>query len=114
LRIVAITPSRTRSGRSFRREADRFCARAGGIAVIDAAQGGAPSQVDVQALGCDFLAFSGHKMCGPSGVGVLYGRSELLEQMSPFLTGGGMIRRVSVERPPGRNCANKFEAGTAG
>jgi cysteine desulfurase/selenocysteine lyase len=69
-------------------------------------------RVDVGALDCDFLAFSGHKMCGPTGVGVLYGRPDLLAAMPPFLTGGGMIRRVGREQatwddPPGR-----FEAGT--
>ncbi|MGD0167905.1 MAG: cysteine desulfurase [Gaiellaceae bacterium] len=89
-----------------------FAHEQGAIAVIDAAQAVPHRKLDVQALGCDFLAFSGHKMCGPSGVGVLYGRSELLEKMSPFLTGGGMIRRVSVEKTTWAELPHKFEAGT--
>jgi cysteine desulfurase/selenocysteine lyase len=82
------------------------------LAVIDAAQAAPHRKLDVQALDCDFLAFSGHKMCGPSGVGVLYGRSELFEGMSPFMTGGGMIRRVSVEKTTWAELPHKFEAGT--
>lgn len=89
-----------------------FAHERGAIAVIDAAQSVPHRKVDVQALGCDFLAFSGHKMCGPSGVGVLFGRSELLEKMSPFQTGGGMIRRVSVEKTTWAEPPHKFEAGT--
>jgi cysteine desulfurase/selenocysteine lyase len=90
----------------------RFAHEHGAIAVIDAAQAAPHRVIDVQALDCDFLAFSGHKMCGPSGVGVLYGRSELLERMSPFQTGGGMIRRVSVEKTTWAGLPHKFEAGT--
>jgi cysteine desulfurase/selenocysteine lyase len=89
-----------------------FAHEHGALAVIDAAQAAPHRRVDVQALGCDFLAFSGHKMCGPSGIGVLYGRSELLEGMSPFMTGGGMIRRVSVEKTTWAELPHKFEAGT--
>jgi cysteine desulfurase/selenocysteine lyase len=89
-----------------------FAHEQGAIAVIDAAQAAPHRKLDVQALDCDFLAFSGHKMCGPSGVGVLFGRSELLEKMSPFLTGGGMIRRVSVEKTTWAELPHKFEAGT--
>jgi cysteine desulfurase / selenocysteine lyase len=68
--------------------------------------------VDVQALDCDFLAFSGHKMLGPTGVGVLYGRYELLEAMEPFLTGGEMIRRVRLDGATWNDVPWKFEAGT--
>jgi cysteine desulfurase/selenocysteine lyase len=66
----------------------------------------------VQSLGCDFLAFSSHKLCGPSGVGALWGRAELLEAMSPFNLGGEMIRSVSLERTTFNELPYKFEAGT--
>ena len=84
----------------------------GAIVVVDAAQSVPHEPTDVQALGADFVAFSGHKMMAPSGVGVLYGRAELLEKMPPFLGGGSMISRVTVD---GFRCADlpfKFEAGT--
>jgi cysteine desulfurase/selenocysteine lyase len=68
--------------------------------------------VDVQALGCDFLAFSGHKMCAPTGIGGLYARPELLASMSPFLTGGGMIGRVEHDGPTWADLPERFEAGT--
>jgi cysteine desulfurase/selenocysteine lyase len=90
----------------------RFAHERGAIAVVDAAQAAPHRRIDVQALDCDFLAFSGHKMCAPSGVGVLYGRAELLERMSPFMTGGGMIRRVSAEKTTWAPLPHKFEAGT--
>ena len=67
---------------------------AGAVVLVDGAQSVPHQKTDVQALDCDFLAFSGHKMLGPSGVGVLYGKRELLEAMPPFLGGGSMIRRV--------------------
>ncbi len=84
----------------------------GALMLVDAAQSVPHFQVDVQELGCDFLAFSGHKVYGPTGIGVLYGREELLEQMPPYQGGGEMIGRVTwehttFERPPFR-----FEAGT--
>jgi cysteine desulfurase/selenocysteine lyase len=69
-------------------------------------------QVDVAALGCDFYAFSGHKMLGPTGIGVLWGRKELLEAMPPFLTGGDMIRDVTLARSTWNDLPWKFEAGT--
>jgi cysteine desulfurase / selenocysteine lyase len=68
--------------------------------------------IDVQELGCDFLAFSGHKMLGPTGIGVLYARRELLEAMPPFLTGGDMISSVSFEDATWNDVPWKFEAGT--
>jgi cysteine desulfurase/selenocysteine lyase len=95
---------------------ERLAARAhelGAIMVCDAAQAVPHKRVDVQALGCDFLAFSGHKMCGPSGIGALWGRAELLESMEPFLLGGHMIRRVRFEETTWGDLPHKFEAGTA-
>ena len=86
--------------------------RVGAVTVVDGAQGVPHLPVDVQALGCDFYAFSSHKMCGPTGVGVLWGRRELLESMPPFLTGGDMIRRVELEHSEWAGLPNKFEAGT--
>jgi cysteine desulfurase/selenocysteine lyase len=84
----------------------------GAIMVVDAAQAAPHRSLDVQALGCDFLAVSSHKMCGPSGVGALWGRRELLEEMSPFNLGGEMIRSVSLERTTWNELPYKFEAGT--
>jgi cysteine desulfurase/selenocysteine lyase len=95
---------------------DRLAAWAheqGAIMVVDAAQAAPHRKVDVQALGCDFLAISGHKMCGPSGAGALWGRAELLEAMEPFLLGGHMIRKVELERTTWGDPPHKFEAGTA-
>ena len=85
----------------------------GAIMVCDAAQAVPHKRVDVQALGCDFLAFSGHKLCGPSGIGVLWGRAELLEAMEPFLLGGHMIKKVRLEETTWGDLPHKFEAGTA-
>jgi cysteine desulfurase / selenocysteine lyase len=84
----------------------------GAIMVVDAAQAAPQRRIDVQNLGCDFLAFSSHKLCGPTGVGVLWGRAELLEQMSPFNFGGEMIRKVTVEKTTWNELPYKFEAGT--
>jgi cysteine desulfurase/selenocysteine lyase len=86
--------------------------RAGALVLVDAAQSVPHLVTDVQALDTDFLAFSGHKMLGPSGVGVLYGRRRLLEQMPPFLGGGSMIRRVYLDRFEPADLPAKFEAGT--
>ena len=82
------------------------------IMVVDASQAAPHRPLDVQALGCDFLAFTGHKMCGPSGIGALWGRREILERMSPFNLGGEMIRSVSIERTTWNELPHKFEAGT--
>src|SRR3972149_8019928 len=84
----------------------------GAITVIDAAQAIQHLPIDVKELGCDFLAFSSHKMLGPNGVGILYGRKELFEKMQPFNTGGGMIESVSQENSTWQNASEKFEAGT--
>ncbi|HEY7381484.1 MAG TPA: cysteine desulfurase [Gaiella sp.] len=84
----------------------------GAIMVVDAAQAAPHRVVDVQALGCDFLAFSSHKLCGPSGVGALWGRRELLEAMSPFNLGGEMIRSVALDKTTFNELPYKFEAGT--
>jgi cysteine desulfurase/selenocysteine lyase len=85
----------------------------GAIFVCDAAQAAPHMRLDVQELGCDFLALSGHKMCGPSGIGALWGRAELLERMEPFLTGGHMIRKVGFEATSWGDLPHKFEAGTS-
>jgi cysteine desulfurase/selenocysteine lyase len=85
----------------------------GAIMVADAAQAAPHRRLDVQALGCDFVAISAHKMCGPSGVGALWGRAELLETMEPFLVGGHMIRSVKAEGTTWGELPHKFEAGTA-
>jgi cysteine desulfurase/selenocysteine lyase len=85
----------------------------GAIMVADAAQAAPHRRIDVQALGCDFLAFSAHKLCGPSGVGALWGRRELLEAMEPFNLGGHMIRKVQFEETTWGDLPHKFEAGTA-
>jgi cysteine desulfurase/selenocysteine lyase len=85
----------------------------GAIMVVDAAQAAPHRRVDVQELGCDFLAISAHKMCGPSGVGALWGRAELLERMEPFNLGGHMIRSVRYEGTTWGELPHKFEAGTA-
>jgi cysteine desulfurase/selenocysteine lyase len=84
----------------------------GALALVDAAQSAGHQATDVQALGADFLAFSGHKQMGPSAVGVLYGRRELLEAMPPFLGGGSMIRRVTLEGFEPADLPARFEAGT--
>ncbi|HEX9350298.1 MAG TPA: cysteine desulfurase [Gaiellaceae bacterium] len=84
----------------------------GAIMVVDAAQAAPHKAIDVQALGCDFLAFSAHKMCGPTSVGALWGRRELLEGMEPFNLGGHMIRAVRFEKTTWGEVPAKFEAGT--
>jgi cysteine desulfurase/selenocysteine lyase len=85
----------------------------GAIYVCDAAQAAPHVRVDVQALGADFVAVSGHKMCGPSGIGFLWGRAELLLAMEPFLMGGHMIRKVTADDTTWGELPAKFEAGTS-
>lgn len=84
----------------------------GAYLLADGAQSVPHFKVDVQALGCDFLTFSGHKIYGPTGIGVLYGREELLEQMRPYQGGGEMISRVTFEKTTYERLPYKFEAGT--
>jgi len=91
----------------------RWAHEQGAIMVCDAAQAAPHRTLDVQALGADFIAVSGHKMCGPSGIGFLWGRSELLESMEPFLLGGHMIRKVGFEATTWGELPHKFEAGTS-
>jgi len=86
--------------------------RWGAPVLLDGAQAAAHMPVDVQALGCDFYAFSGHKLYGPTGIGVLYGRAELLEAMPPYQGGGDMIRSVTFEKTLYNSLPYKFEAGT--
>ncbi len=84
----------------------------GAVVLIDGAQSIIHSAIDVQAMGCDFFAFSGHKALGPTGIGVLYGRAELLEAMPPYQGGGDMIKTVSFERTEYNDIPFRFEAGT--
>ena len=86
--------------------------RFGAVVLVDGAQSVPHMPVDVQELGCDFLAFSSHKMLGPTGVGVLWGKREILEAMDPYLGGGEMIKRVTYETSTYADLPNKFEAGT--
>jgi len=90
----------------------RLAHAAGALTLVDGAQSVPHFPVDVQALDADFLAFSAHKMVGPSGIGVLYGRKELLEQMPPFLGGGDMIKTVHLRSFVPNSLPHKFEAGT--
>jgi cysteine desulfurase/selenocysteine lyase len=90
----------------------RAAREAGAVTVLDAAQSVPHMPVDAAALGVDFLALSGHKMLGPSGIGALWGRRELLDAMPPFMTGGSMITRVTLEGTEWNEVPWKFEAGT--
>ena len=90
----------------------RLAHEAGAVTLVDAAQSVPHLRVDVQALDTDFLAFSAHKMCGPTGIGVLYGKADLLEKMPPFLGGGDMIKVVHLRSYRPNTLPHKFEAGT--
>jgi cysteine desulfurase/selenocysteine lyase len=90
----------------------RLAHEAGAITLVDGAQSVPHLQVDVQALDADFYAFSAHKMCGPTGIGALYGKAELLEAMPPFLGGGDMIKEVKLRSFRPNSLPHKFEAGT--
>ena len=112
-KIVACTQVSNVLGRQNPiREIAALAHRAGAIMVVDGAQSTPHIPVDVQALGADFFAFSGHKIYGPMGIGVLYGREELLDGMPPFLTGGEMIESVTREGATYAELPHKFEAGT--
>ena len=92
-----------------------LCAKAravGALTLVDAAQSAGHTLIDVREFGCDFLAFSGHKMCAPTGIGVLYGRAELLDSMPPWQGGGEMIVSVSLEKSTFKKPPHRFEAGT--
>ncbi|HET9334427.1 MAG TPA: SufS family cysteine desulfurase [Gemmatimonadota bacterium] len=93
-------------------EITRRSKEAGAVVLIDGAQAAPQMPVDVRAIGCDFYAISGHKMCGPTGIGALWGRRELLEAMPPYQGGGEMIDQVWVDRSTYRKPPQKFEAGT--
>jgi cysteine desulfurase/selenocysteine lyase len=86
--------------------------QAGAIFVVDGCQGVVHMPVDVRAIGCDFYVFSGHKLYGPSGIGAMWGRMEILEDMPPFLGGGDMIDRVTIEKTTFAEPPHRFEAGT--
>lgn len=94
------------------KELVRLAHEKGAVVLVDGAQAVAHTTVDVQDLGCDFYAFSGHKLFGPTGVGVLYGRKALLEKMPPYQGGGDMIRTVTFEKTTYNDLPYKFEAGT--
>src|SRR5207244_12736772 len=85
---------------------------AGALMLVDASQSVPHTRVDVQALGADFAAFTGHKMLGPTGIGVLWGKRALLEEMPPFMGGGEMIREVRLTGSQWNDLPWKFEAGT--
>ena len=113
-RVVAVTQaSNTLGTRPDLRPVIEAAHAVGAVAVVDGCQGVVHGGVDVRALDCDFYAFSGHKLYGPTGIGVLYGKRELLERMPPFLGGGDMVDRVSFERTTFAPVPLKFEAGTA-
>jgi cysteine desulfurase/selenocysteine lyase len=92
-----------------------LCTRArqrGIVTLVDGAQSAGHCPVDVQAIGCDFFVFSGHKICGPTGIGVLYGRQELLDATPPYQGGGEMILSVGYDKTEFKHAPHKFEAGT--
>ena len=111
-KVVSLVHASNVLGISPVREAAELAHQHGAIMIVDAAQSVPNMPVDVADLGCDFLAFSGHKMAGPTGIGVLWGKPELLEAMDPFLGGGEMISRVTLEESTWNEIPYKYEAGT--
>ena len=93
-------------------EITRLAHDAGALCLIDGAQAAPHMQLDVQSIGCDFYAFSGHKMCGPTGIGALWGRAAILDGMPPYQGGGEMISEVHLEGSTWAPLPHKFEAGT--
>lgn len=113
-RMVAVTQaSNTLATRPELRQIIEKAHAAGAHVMVDGCQGVVHGGVDVTSLDCDFYAFSGHKLYGPTGIGVLYGKRELLEQMPPFLCGGDMVDRVSFAKTTYAPLPLKYEAGTA-
>ncbi len=113
-RLVAVTQASNTLG--TRPDLKPIIAKAhdvGAVVMVDGCQGVVHGGVNVEELGCDFYAFSGHKLYGPTGIGVLYGKQSILEQMPPFMCGGDMVDRVSFERTTYAPLPLKFEAGTA-
>ncbi len=111
-KLVAMAHASNVLGINPVREITALAHRQGALVLLDGAQSVPHMPVDVADLDCDFLAFSGHKMCSPTGAGVLYARPELLEVMAPFLGGGSMISRVQLEESTWAEVPHKFEAGT--
>ncbi len=113
VRMVAVTHLSNALGTV--NDAKRICAlahSAGARVLIDGAQWVAHAPTDLRAIGCDFYVFSGHKLFGPTGIGVLYGRRDVLDGMPPYQGGGDMVERVTFERTTYASLPNKFEAGT--
>ena len=113
-RLVAVTQASNVLGTMPRlEEVIRLAHEAGAVVLVDGCQGIVHGEVDVQRLGCDFYVFSGHKLYAPNGIGVLYGRRELLDRMPPFLGGGDMVKHVSFAGTTYADLPLKFEAGTS-
>ena len=113
-RVVAVTQaSNTLGTRPDLRPVIEAAHAVGAVVVVDGCQGVVHGGVDVRTLDCDFYAFSGHKLYGPTGIGVLYGKRELLDRMPPFMGGGDMVDRVTFARTTYAPVPLKFEAGTA-